>query len=217
MSSNASPPATAPAAVGRPKDPAKRKAILNAAKSLFLSKGYDGSSMVAIANEAGVSKLTVYSHFNDKETLFAAAVKSKCEEQLPQPFFEPATGSSIESVLLNIGRGFYHLVNSHESIELHRVMVAQANVNTKLSQMFLDAGPQLVMREMEGLLRLANQKQQLQIDDPAKAAEYFFCLIKGNNNFRLLIGCSAEQNDPEAIETHIQDVVALFMRAYRCP
>lgn len=217
MSIHEYPQTASPATVGRPKDPAKREAILNAAKNLFLSKGYDGSSMDAIASEAGVSKLTVYSHFNDKETLFAAAVKSKCEEQLPQPFFEPASGSSIESVLLNIGRGFYHLVNSHESIELHRVMVAQANVDTKLSQMFLDAGPQRVMREMERLLALANQKQQLQVADQAKAAEHFFCLIKGNNNFRLLIGCGTELSTPETIEKHIQDVVALFMRAYRCP
>lgn len=213
MKPSATPAPASPA--GRPKDQAKRKAILNAAKNLFLSKGYDGSSMDAIAAEAGVSKLTVYSHFNDKETLFAAAVKSKCEEQLPQPFFEPATDSSIESVLLNIGRGFYSLVNSRESIELHRVMVAQANVNSKLSQLFLDAGPQRVMREMERLLTQANLKQQLQVADPARASQHFFSLIKGNNNFRLLIGCSPELNDPEAIEAHIQDVVALFLRAYR--
>ncbi|MBX9764445.1 MAG: TetR/AcrR family transcriptional regulator, partial [Pseudomonadaceae bacterium] len=72
-----------PSGPGRPKDLVKRKAILEAAKSLFLSRGYDGSSMDVIAAEAGVSKLTVYSHFTDKETLFAEAVKSKCEEQLP--------------------------------------------------------------------------------------------------------------------------------------
>ena len=72
---------------GRPKDPAKRKAILEAAETLFLRNGYDGSSMDAIAAEAGVSKLTVYSHFTDKETLFAFAVKSKCEQQIPELLF----------------------------------------------------------------------------------------------------------------------------------
>jgi TetR/AcrR family transcriptional repressor of mexJK operon len=213
MKPQATPAPSSP--VGRPKDPAKRKAILDAAKTLFLSKGYDGSSMDAIATEAGVSKLTVYSHFNDKETLFTAAVKSKCEEQLPQPLFEPATDSSIESVLLNIGRGFYYLVNSHESIELHRVMVAQANADSKLSQMFLDAGPQRVIREMERLLTQANQQRQLHITEPDKAANHFFSLIKGNQNFRLLIGCSPELQNPSDIEAHIEDVVALFLRAYR--
>ena len=65
MSDKSFPPAGGP---GRPKDPAKRLAILEAAKRLFMQNGYDGSSMDAIAAEAGVSKLTVYSHFTDKET-----------------------------------------------------------------------------------------------------------------------------------------------------
>ena len=36
--------------------------------------------MEAIASEAGVSKLTLYSHFKDKEALFCAAVKATCIE-----------------------------------------------------------------------------------------------------------------------------------------
>ncbi|MCR3774138.1 efflux system transcriptional repressor MexL, partial [Pseudomonas aeruginosa] len=98
---------------GRPKDPAKREAILEAAKRLFLCNGYDGSSMEAIASEAGVSKLTVYSHFTDKETLFSEAVKAKCAEQLPALYFQLAEGAPLEKVLLNIARGFHRLINSH--------------------------------------------------------------------------------------------------------
>ena len=51
---------------GRPKDPGKRAAILDAAKRLFVSQGFERVSMDQIAAEAGVSKLTVYSHFGDK-------------------------------------------------------------------------------------------------------------------------------------------------------
>ena len=51
MSDKSFPPAGGP---GRPKDPAKRLAILEAAKRLFMQNGYDGSSMDAIAAEAGV-------------------------------------------------------------------------------------------------------------------------------------------------------------------
>jgi TetR/AcrR family transcriptional repressor of mexJK operon len=198
---------------GRPKDPAKRKAILEAAKNLFLSNGYDGSSMDAIAAEAGVSKLTVYSHFTDKETLFSAAVKAKCEEQLPELLFELPTDASIESVLLNIGRSFHQLINSRESVELHRVMVAMANQDPKLARMFYEAGPLQVLREMTGLLAQANQAGKLRIEQPLNAAEHFFCLIKGGHNFRLLIGCSAPLEGKEA-EQHVQEVVELFIRAY---
>ncbi|WP_137885084.1 TetR/AcrR family transcriptional regulator [Pseudomonas sp. 2FE] len=204
-------PASGP---GRPKDPAKRQAILEAAKTLFLRHGYDGSSMDAIATEAGVSKLTVYSHFTDKETLFSAAVKSKCEEQLPEMFFELPDAVPIETVLLNIAHGFHALINSRESIELHRLMVTLGSQDPKLAQIFFDAGPQRILTEMERLLSKADKAGKLRIAKPVNAAEHFFCLIKGGANFRLLIGCCGPQQGEEA-EQHVQEVVELFMRAYR--
>ena len=203
-----------PSGPGRPKDLAKRKAILEAAKTLFLSNGYDGSSMDAIAAEAGVSKLTVYSHFTDKEKLFAEAVKSKCEEQLPELLFELDDQVPIAQTLLNIGRGFNLLINSRESVELHRVMVSLAAQDSTLSRMFYEAGPQRVLHGMEELLRRADQSGKLRIPDPLSAADQFFCLIKGGANFRLLIGC-ADPLQGAAAERHVQDTVTMFMRAYR--
>ncbi|GLZ87097.1 transcriptional regulator [Metapseudomonas resinovorans] len=169
--------------------------------------------MDAIAAEAGVSKLTVYSHFTDKETLFSAAVKAKCEEQLPELLFELPADASIQHVLLNIGRSFHRLINSRESLELHRVMVAMANQDQKLSRMFYEAGPLQILQEMTGLLDHANQAGKLRIDHPQNAAEHFFCLIKGGHNFRMLIGCAAALEGDEA-EEHVQEVVELFIRAY---
>lgn len=203
-----------PSGPGRPKDLAKRKAILEAAKTLFLSNGYDGSSMDAIAAEAGVSKLTVYSHFTDKEKLFAEAVKSKCEEQLPELLFELDDQVPIAQTLLNIGRGFNLLINSRESVELHRVMVSLAAQDSTLSRMFYEAGPQRVLHGMEELLRSADQSGKLRVPDPLSAADQFFCLIKGGANFRLLIGCGEALQGSDA-EAHVRDAVDVFLRAFR--
>ena len=49
----------------------------------------------AIAAEAGVSKLTVYSHFGDKDTLFTEAAAAYCEQQMPASVFEPAPATPI--------------------------------------------------------------------------------------------------------------------------
>ena len=199
---------------GRPKDLAKRHAILEAAKILFLSNGYASTSMDAVAAEAGVSKLTVYSHFNDKETLFSAAVVAKCEEQLPPLFFELPDGIAVETVLLNIARGFHQLVNSDESVNLHRLMISLGSQDPKLSLIFFEAGPERMLNGMERLLSRIDQTGVLRIEKPRNAAGHFFCLLKGAGNFRLLYGCG----DPltgEAAEEHVQEVVGLFMRAYR--
>lgn len=203
-----------PNSAGRPKDMAKRHLILEAAKTLFLSKGFASTSMDAVAGLAGVSKLTVYSHFTDKETLFSAAIMAKCSEQLPELFFELPAGAPIDSVLLNIGRGFYTLINSEESLNLHRLMMPLGSQDPKLSQIFFEAGPQRVVLEMERLLSKIHHTGELQIEKPLNAAEHFFCLIKGGPNFRLLYG----YGDPlsaEAGEAHVRDVVGIFMRAYR--
>ncbi|VXB61997.1 TetR family transcriptional regulator [Pseudomonas sp. 8AS] len=200
---------------GRPKDPAKRLAILEAAKRLFMRHGYDGSSMDAIAAEARVSKLTVYSHFTDKETLFACAVESKCEEQLPQLFFTLQPDTPIEAALLAIGRGLNSLVNNEESVAMLRLMIAQATQNRRLSELFYNAGPQRMLDAMQHLLEQANAHQQLRVDNPQHAAEHFFSLIKGGCNFRQLIGCGASFADEAAAEQHVREIVSLFLRAYR--
>ncbi|MBV4487077.1 TetR/AcrR family transcriptional regulator [Pseudomonas sp. SWRI153] len=210
MSNNLS----APNGPGRPKDLAKRQAILDAAKTLFLRHGYANTSMDAVAGEAGVSKLTVYSHFNDKETLFSAAVVAKCEEQLPPLFFELPEGTAVESVLLNIARGFYQLINSDESVNLHRLIMALGSQDPKLSQIFFEAGPERVVNGMEGLLAKIHATGALSIDQPRNAAEHFFCLIKGAGNFRLLYGCG-EPLTGAAAERHVREVVGLFMKAYK--
>jgi len=199
---------------GRPKDPAKREAILAAAQVLFLGNGYEGSSMEAIAAEAGVSKLTLYSHFKDKEALFCAAVKTTCETRLPRRLFQIEQDCNIEEVLLAIGSAFNELVNSPESIGLHRVMVAMATQNPELVKMFFDAGPQQLLCDLQQLFTRASALGLLEIDEPLRAAEHFCSLIKGAQHFRLLVGYAEAPADEEGA-LHVQDVVAVFMRAYR--
>jgi TetR/AcrR family transcriptional repressor of mexJK operon len=205
---------TSPAGPGRPKDLAKRQAILDAAKNLFVRNGYASTSMDAVAAEAGVSKLTVYSHFTDKETLFSAAVVARCEEQVPELFVDLPPNAPVESVLLGIARGFQTLINSPESLELHRLMIALGSQDPKLSQVFFEAGPQRILHEMERFLTRINGTDGLHFDSPARAGEHFFSLVKGACNFRLLIGCG-ELPDDDSAERHVQEVVALFLRAYR--
>jgi TetR/AcrR family transcriptional repressor of mexJK operon len=71
-----------------------------------------------------------------------------------------------------------------------------------------------MLQGMERLLTKIDQVGALSIDKPLNAAEHFFCMLKGAANFRLLYGCG-EPLSSEAAEAHVQEVVGLFMRAYR--
>ncbi|MBV4537569.1 TetR/AcrR family transcriptional regulator [Pseudomonas urmiensis] len=204
----------APIGPGRPKDLAKREAILEAAKALFLSLGYANTSMDAVAAAAGVSKLTVYSHFTDKQTLFGSAVMATCQTQLPELIFELPDGVPLDQVLLNIARGFQALISSDESVKLSRLIIALGSQDPGFGQFFYEAGPKRVLGEMEALLRSVAERGLLQIDNPLRAAEHFFCLIKGAPDYRLLLGCAPALSVDEA-EVHVREVVGLFMRAYQ--
>ncbi len=200
---------------GRPKDLEKRASILEAAKTLFLSRGFEGTSMDAVAAEAGVSKLTVYSHFGDKDTLFIAAVQSKCERQLPEAMFDvPLRGTPIRKALLAIAHAFHGLVHSPEAIALHRMMVANSGQSTHLAELFYAAGPKRTLASFERFLREAIAAGELEIKEPARAAGHFLVLLKGLHHMRQLVGCGGEMSDKER-DAHIKSTVDMFLRAYR--
>ncbi len=73
-------------------------AVLESAKTLFVSKGFDATSVDEIADLAEASKGTVYHHFRDKQAIFAElfrssqeAVTAKVVEALPVASEEPWT------------------------------------------------------------------------------------------------------------------------------
>jgi TetR/AcrR family transcriptional repressor of mexJK operon len=198
---------------GRPKDLEKRAAILHAAKDLFVKQGFEGTSMDAIANKAGVSKLTVYSHYRDKESLFAAAVSAKCEEQMPAEIFSADLKGPIRKQLLTIARAFFGLITAGDAIAIHRTIVANAATSPKLAQMFWEAGPLKTQAGMEAFLREEVAGGKLEIPDVHRAAIQFFCLLKGECHARMEFGLSEPMSQRE-IDEHLNATVDLFLRAY---
>ncbi len=73
-----------------------KAAILDAARSLFVSRGFDATSVDDIARESQVSKGAVYHHFQDKQEVFVEvyrgaeqAVVAAVAEAVAQPGLQP--------------------------------------------------------------------------------------------------------------------------------
>lgn len=60
----------------------KRDRVLDAARNLFLRNGLRGTTMEAIAREAGIAKPTLYAHFPDKDAVFVAIVEQMLAAKL---------------------------------------------------------------------------------------------------------------------------------------
>ena len=219
MASNSSsaPPAKSAASKlsgpGRPKDLGKRAAILEAAKRLFSKEGFAGVSMDQIAAEAGVSKLTVYSHFGDKEALFSAAVQAKCDEMLPHDLFTQELRGPVREQLQAIASAFFSLVSSDEAISTHRMMITPGGADDPLRKLFWEAGPQRAHDAFSAFLRSRVEAGELEIPDVRRAAEQFFALIKGEIHSRMMCGLCARPARADVAE-HIDATVDMFLRAY---
>lgn len=201
--------------LGRPKDLAKRLAILIAAKDLFLQLGYEGSSMDAIAQEAGVSKITVYNHYQDKENLFIAAIEHHCDNLLPSLDFDLKPDMAIETALYNISIRFQHIIYSKEGLELHRLMCSMTQHNPQLVHNFFNAGPARVLKHMTRLLEQAQQQQKLAISNSNLAARQFLSLFCGHQHMRVLFEIEVAPNEAQQ-QQWAHDNIAFFVRAYVC-
>lgn len=209
---------------GRPKDLGKRAAILKSAKRLFVAHGYEGVSMDQIATAAGVSKLTVYSHFGDKDSLFSAAIIAKLDEQVPAALFSDDTlrqtgpkdsREGLHAQLMRIGMAFFSLVSSEEALSMHRMMLSP-NSQPHVRDLFWQAGPQRLKNGFGEFLRERMARGQLDIDDVDLAAGQFFCLLKGDLHVRMMC-CLCASPAADVVHAHVSATVDMFLRAYGTP
>ncbi|KAF1014723.1 MAG: Biofilm operon icaADBC HTH-type negative transcriptional regulator IcaR [Stenotrophomonas maltophilia] len=205
-------PAAKAAGPGRPKDLGKRTAILEAAKTLFIEQGYTGVCMDSIAALANVSKLTVYSHFGDKEALFLQAVQSKCIEMLPDELFVADARGPLREQLLGIGRAFFDMITSDAAVSIQRVMMSP-ETDQRLRELFWQAGPQRTCDAVAEFLRGRAARGELDIDDAKVAAQQLLTLVKGELHAHMMCGMPLSPVEYDA-QAHVTDSVDFFLRAY---
>lgn len=199
---------------GRPPDLRKRRAILGAASRLFLAHGFAGTRMEAVAAAAGVSKLTVYAHFADKEGLFQAIVRERCDAYNRPESFREYPRMQARAALTAIGTNLLDLLLSPIALQLHRVMIAEGTRRKKMAALFYAAGPERASAYFVAYLRHASEAGQLRIDDPERAADQFQALVKGGKlHLRATLGLRPLPNRAERM-AQVAHAVDVFLRAY---
>ncbi|MEN1727840.1 MAG: TetR/AcrR family transcriptional regulator, partial [Pseudomonadota bacterium] len=108
---------------GRPKDPAKRQAILDAAGRLFLENAAADISMDQIARAAKVSKITIYRHFSDKSELLQSMIEKKLDENLSQDLYARLRGENVFEDLVQVAQGFTNVIYSDDGINMFRTVL----------------------------------------------------------------------------------------------
>jgi TetR/AcrR family transcriptional repressor of mexJK operon len=196
--------------------PDKHSAITRAASEMFLSEGFDRASLDQIAQRAGVSKQTIYSHFADKEALFKA-ICTELTEKLTIPLRNalPSEGS-LREILLRLGENTLAMMLRPASLDLHRLVLNAAARFPELGRTAFEAG---ATRMMEDLSALLTQRSQLRdglgrtvsADEARLLAEQFIGMLRGAHQQRALLG--VKPVSPQARRDYVRACVDLLLRA----
>jgi TetR/AcrR family transcriptional regulator, mexJK operon transcriptional repressor len=158
----------------------KRRAILEAATEAFLRNGYRGTSMDEIAEEAAVSKQTVYKHFADKKRLFFEIVSSAVDE-VSDPVHELVVNlqdsGDVEADLRDLARRQLAMVMQPRLMQLRRLVIAEAGRFPELGRTFHERGPGRTMDALATAFERLAERGALQLDDAQLAAAQFNWLV----------------------------------------
>ncbi len=212
QSSELSPPP--PRGIGRPKDPAKRAAILAAAKDLFLSRGFGDVTMEAVAAAARVSKMTVYGHFPDKENLFEAVVRLCTGEIVAALSDVGDTGGTLQGRLRVLGVAFLEMLCRPEIVAADRTLKQMLAGNRAMALRFYEAGPGFMRASLGKTLAAAARRGELDIDDALEAADDLLSLWTCSLTHKLALGI-LDSVSPEDIARRVDRKIGVFLRAYR--
>ena len=199
--------------VGRPKDLEKRQNILNAAKAVFLKNGYHGSSMNQIAQTAGVTKLTVYNHFQDKENLFICAIEATCQESISAKPLILATDSNFREVLHQMCGLALKVINLPEAIKLEHLLLELAAEKNPLAVLFFNASHQRMNMVWANLFSQAAAFGFIQDHLVDQQICLMLSLLLGVRHHEVLLGI---RNSPNAEEKEIiiTESIDLFLLKY---
>lgn len=121
-------------------DSIKRRQIIDGARDVFLTHGFDAASMGAIARAAGVSKGTLYVYFESKEELFEAIVEEQCQQQGEQ-IFTLDSQAPIDDELRRLGQEFARFICRPGGVASLRTIIAIADRMPEIGEKFYKAGP----------------------------------------------------------------------------
>ena len=189
----------------------KEKQLLDAAKELFLERGYAATSMDMVAQRARASKTTLYTRFPSKEALFAATIRAECEAR--GVVFNPAEFDHVpvDEALRQIGRRFVDLISSPAAVCLHQIITGEATRFPEVAEAFKRIGPDRICNSVAEYLAHAKARGQLDVEDPAFAAEYFLSNLKGALHSDLVLGLRPEPSEAERAR-FVDNVVRLFLK-----
>jgi TetR/AcrR family transcriptional regulator, mexJK operon transcriptional repressor len=195
-----------------------RAAVVEAARQLFMRKGYAGTTMEEIAAVAGLTKRTLYNNYADKDTLFmqivaeAMAFAETFARGLHQEFTVGISAASLHAMLDDLARRMALAIMRPEIIALRRLLIGEARAFPALGAEYFDRAPGQVLDALAAGFEHLGRIRLLRVSDPRLAAAQFAYLIVGEPLDRaVLVGTVAAK---EHVIACAREGVRTFLARY---
>ena len=198
---------------GRPPDPERLRRIVEAAHRHFNAHGLERASVDAIAADAGVSKMTVYSHFASKEGLFEAVIRDRTDRVMGGVAgVEALDPTQPQKALLSVGEQFLTLAREEGVLGQFRSIYGAAAVQREACRAFYRQGADRLIGDLAAYLRRADAQGTLNIRRPRQAADLFLSMFLGDGHIRGLM--MLDMPDAREDRALLREAVRVFMAAY---
>ena len=187
--------------------------VLQGAREIFMSDGFEGASVDDIAKAAGVSKATLYSYFPDKRLLFMEVARSECVRQADVAFDSVDMTAPIRDVLTSLAMEMVTFLTSDFGQKVFRLCVAESDRFPDLGRQFYDSGPAMVRDRLMKFMQDAVARGELEIEDLPLAADQFSELCKADLFPRMVFSID-RSFDERQIRRIVDGAVDMFIARY---
>ena len=186
--------------------------ILAAAANLFLHRGYARTNLEEVAAEAGVTKPTVYSHFESKQGLFRALTQAKAKERIAEVSKVLQPTGDIRADLIRFGELLLSKVLDSEARLWDRLAAAESLTHPEVGEAFFQAGPAMVLEKLSEFLRQEKRLGRLSIPSPERGADQLIGMLLCLDLLRSQVGQPTLA--PNQRRRRCREAVDVFLAAY---
>lgn len=191
----------------------RHEELLDYALELFLKKGFEVTTIAAIAGGVGMAKRSVYARYPNKAALFKAAVQRAIEQWIiPVEVLRQAQSDDLEATLMAVARIRMANATTPAGLRLQRIINTESYRFPEIFSQAFNQGTRPTIEFLADLLRRHTATGGVSVSNPEIAATAFLSMVVGGPLRSIVWG---KVIDPSTIEERIRFCVRLFLEGAR--
>jgi TetR/AcrR family transcriptional repressor of mexJK operon len=158
------------------RQPKKQLEVLTVASDYFLTHGYKGTSINAMARDSGISKESIYRYFSSKKELFEAVIARELATYRKNlQFLDYETESiALDMALKRTAETLLGVVTNDRTLSLRRLIFQQVKLSPDIGAYYYQLGPEPAYKNLEKMF--ASHRDETEFP-PEELAHYFVAMV----------------------------------------